>query len=95
MQQLEVVVTFTGTGQGHGELKPDGSAMRSQWRATENSSEESSYGKKRRWYFEGAVGQGFVLFCFFTFTFTLLGHALANGKKPLDKESLEVKEWEV
>lgn len=49
-------MTFTGTGQGHGELKPDGSAMRSQWRATENSSEESSYGKKRRWYFEGAVG---------------------------------------
>ena len=49
-------MTFTGTGQGHGELKPDGSATRSQWRATENSSEESSYGKKRRWYFEGAVG---------------------------------------
>lgn len=85
-------MTFTGTGQGHGELKPDGSALRSQWRATENSSEESSYGKRRRWYFEGAIGR---VFFFFFFTFTLLGHALANGKKPLDKESLEVKEWEV
>lgn len=49
----------------------------------------ASYEERRRWYFEGATG-------WFSFILILKGlePALACGKEPLDREGLEVREWE-